>query len=97
MANGINVDSNEMGALEIALEKEYMSYDFYKRAWALVENPEAKALLHKLSFEEQRHADKLLKRIAEVILRLPTEHMVSLNRAIEVFDLLATGGLENVG
>ena len=59
--------TNEIEALEIALEKEYMSYDFYKRVSALVENPEAKALLHELALEERRHADKLLERLAGVI------------------------------
>jgi rubrerythrin len=58
--------TNEMEALEIALEKEYMSYDFYKRASALVENPEAKALLHELALEERRHAGKLLEQLEEV-------------------------------
>jgi len=59
--------TNEIEALEIALEKEYMSYDFYKRVSALVENSEAKALLHELALEERRHADKLLERLAGVI------------------------------
>jgi rubrerythrin len=58
--------TNEMEALEIALEKEYMSYDFYKRASALVENPEAKALLHELALEERKHAGKLLAQLEEV-------------------------------
>jgi rhodanese-related sulfurtransferase/rubrerythrin len=76
MEGGIEVSSaltkldeditDEMEALEIALEKEYMSYDFYKRASTLVENPDAKALLHELSLEERRHADILLKRVAEI-------------------------------
>ncbi len=56
---------DEMEALEIALEKEYMSYDFYKRASALVENPDAKTLLHELALEERNHANTLLKRVAE--------------------------------
>jgi rhodanese-related sulfurtransferase/rubrerythrin len=59
--------SGEMEALEIALEKEYMSYDFYKRASVLVENPEAKALLHELAVEERNHADILLKRVSEIV------------------------------
>jgi rhodanese-related sulfurtransferase/rubrerythrin len=40
---------DEMEALEIALEKEYMSYDFYKRTSALVGNPDARILLQRLS------------------------------------------------
>jgi rhodanese-related sulfurtransferase/rubrerythrin len=59
--------SDEMEALEIALEKEYMSYDFYKRTSALVEDPSAKTLLHELALEERNHADILLKRVSEVV------------------------------
>ena len=57
---------DEMEALEIALEKEYMSYDFYKRASTLVENPDAKALLYELALEERNHANTLLKWVAEI-------------------------------
>ena len=59
--------SDEMEALEIALEKEYMSYDFYKRASILVGDPSAKALLHELALEERNHADILLKRLSEIV------------------------------
>lgn len=59
--------ADEMEALEIALEKEYMSYDFYKRASALVEDPNAKVLLHELALEERTHADVLLKWMAEIV------------------------------
>jgi rhodanese-related sulfurtransferase/rubrerythrin len=59
--------SDEMEALEIALEKEYMSYDFYKRTSALVEEPGAKTLLHELAVEERNHADILLRRLSEVV------------------------------
>ncbi len=58
---------DEMEALEIALEKEYMSYDFYKRASTLVENPDAKTLLHELALEERNHANTLLKWVAEIV------------------------------
>ncbi len=58
---------DEMEALEIALEKEYMSYDFYKRASALVENRNAKALLHELALEERNHANTLLERLAKIV------------------------------
>jgi rubrerythrin len=58
--------SNELEALEIALEKEYMSYDFYKRSSALVEDPEAKTLLHELALEERNHANILLKRVGQI-------------------------------
>jgi rhodanese-related sulfurtransferase/rubrerythrin len=59
--------SDEMEALEIAVEKEYMSYDFYKRTSALVEDPSAKTLLHELALEERNHAYILLKRVSEVV------------------------------
>jgi len=59
--------SDEMEALEIALEKEYMSYDFYKRTSALVGDPDAKTLLHELALEERNHADILLKRVSEIV------------------------------
>jgi len=77
MEGGIEVSSalarlddrftDEMEALEIAVEKEYMSYDFYKRISALVGNAEAKALLYELALEERKHAAKLLERLAEVV------------------------------
>ena len=56
-----------MEALEIALEKEYISYDFYKRISALVGNAEAKALLYELALEERKHAGKLLERLEEFV------------------------------
>jgi rhodanese-related sulfurtransferase/rubrerythrin len=59
--------SDEMEALEIALEKEYMSYDFYKRTSVLVEDQDAKMLLHELALEERNHADILLKRVSEIV------------------------------
>jgi rhodanese-related sulfurtransferase len=62
--------SDEMEALEIALEKEYMSYDFYKRASVLVEDPSANTLLHELAVEERNHADILLKRLSEIVPQL---------------------------
>lgn len=59
--------TDEMEALEIALEKEYMSYDFYKRTSVLVEKPDAKAFLYELALEERMHADILLQRVAEIV------------------------------
>jgi rhodanese-related sulfurtransferase/rubrerythrin len=56
----------EMEALEVALEKEYMSYDFYKRTSILVESPDARTLLSELTVEERSHADILLKRIEQI-------------------------------
>lgn len=61
--------TDEMEALEIALEKEYMSYDFYKRTSTLVENPDAKTLLHELAVDERNHANILLKWVAAIVRR----------------------------
>lgn len=61
--------TDEMEALEIALEKEYMSYDFYKRALLLVDSQDARGLLYKLASEERGHADILLERVAETVRR----------------------------
>jgi rhodanese-related sulfurtransferase/rubrerythrin len=59
--------ADEMAALEIALEKEYMAYDFYRRTSTLVENSDAKALLYELALEERNHANILLKRVAKIV------------------------------
>ena len=59
--------SDEMEPLEIALEKEYMSYDFYKRTTALVQDPDSKRLLHELAAEERNHADILLKQVSQIV------------------------------
>ena len=53
--------------LELALEKEYLSYDFYKRASTLVNNPDSKALLNELALEERVHADILLREVSEAV------------------------------
>ena len=58
---------DDMEALEIALEKEYMSYDFYKRTSTLVENLDTRTVLHELTLEERNHADTLLKWVAEIV------------------------------
>jgi len=49
------------------LESEYMSYDFYRRASASVEKEDVKGLLHELAWEERKHADVLLRQMAEVV------------------------------
>jgi rubrerythrin len=61
--------NDEMEALEIALEKEYMSYDFYKRTAALVGSSDSRTLLHELALEERNHANTLLQRVAQVVRR----------------------------
>jgi rhodanese-related sulfurtransferase/rubrerythrin len=57
----------EMEALEIALEKEYLSYDFYKRTSTLVKRPDAQTLLHELCLDERNHANIVLKQLERVI------------------------------
>jgi rhodanese-related sulfurtransferase/rubrerythrin len=59
--------AGEMEALEIAIEKEYMSYDFYKRTSGLVADRETKALLHELALDERNHAEILLKQVSEIV------------------------------
>lgn len=59
--------TSEIEALEIALEKEYMSYDFYKRISALVGSLDAKKLLHELALEERSHSVMLVKRVSEIV------------------------------
>ena len=59
--------ATEAEALDIAIENEYLAYDFYKRAAALVVNLEAKALLHELAHDEQGHASTLLDRLARIV------------------------------
>jgi len=61
--------SDEMEVLELASEKEYVSYDFYRRASALVEKEDARRLLHELAWEERKHADVLLRQMAQVVRR----------------------------
>ena len=57
------IDKHEI--LEKALEKEYLSYDFYKKAAALVNNTDAKTLLHELAIEERNHADILIRQLEQ--------------------------------
>lgn len=51
--------------IEKSIEKEYMSYDFYKQSAAVVHNADAKSLLHELAIEERNHADILLRLLTQ--------------------------------
>jgi rhodanese-related sulfurtransferase/rubrerythrin len=51
--------------IETAIEKEYMSYDFYKQAATVIHNANAKILLHELALDERNHADILLRLLAQ--------------------------------
>lgn len=59
----------EMDALEIAVEKEYMSYDFYQRASVFVSDVDTRILLHELAIDERGHSNVILERIAELVRR----------------------------
>ena len=59
--------SDGMEALEMALEKEGMSSDFYKRTSVLVEDKGAKTLLYELALEERNHANILIERVSEIV------------------------------
>jgi sulfur-carrier protein adenylyltransferase/sulfurtransferase len=64
------VDENftsEFEAIDIAIENEYLAYDFYKRSAALVVNLESKALLHELAHDERGHAITLLDRLSKIV------------------------------
>ena len=51
---------DEMEVFEVALEKEYVSYDFYKRVAGAMADTKTRALLHELAWEERKHIDSLL-------------------------------------
>lgn len=58
---------DEMEALEMALEKEYLAYDFYQRASVLLPDADARILLHSLALEERGHADTVLNRLSNIV------------------------------
>lgn len=59
--------SGELEILEIGIQKEYMAYDFYKRATVMVTDSDSKSLLDELSYEERSHSSILLGRLAQVV------------------------------
>jgi len=58
---------DEMEALEVALEKEYVSYDFYKRVAGVMTDGDTRDLLHELSWEERKHINSLLSEIKDLV------------------------------
>jgi rhodanese-related sulfurtransferase/rubrerythrin len=56
---------DDFEALEIALENEYMSYDFYKRVAEFVSDSKARRLLYELAGEERNHIHTLLQQLEE--------------------------------
>ncbi len=61
--------SDETEVLELAVEREYVAHDFYQRGSSLVEKEDVRGLLHELAWEERKHADVLLRQMAEVVRR----------------------------
>lgn len=64
---GETIFLDDLEALEIALEKEYLSYDFYKRTSGIMGSDKVKTLLHKLAGEEWKHINALLKQIEQEV------------------------------
>ncbi len=58
---------SEVDVLDIAIEKEYMANDFYKRAASVVVDEDVRALLHGLAHDERGHAATLLHQLAQVM------------------------------
>ena len=58
---------DEMEALEIALEKEYVSYDFYRRVAGVIASADTQALLNELAWEERKHIKSLLFEIRKLV------------------------------
>jgi len=58
---------DEMEVLEVALEKEYASYDFYKRVAGLMADADTRDLLHELAWKERNHINSLLREIEEIV------------------------------
>ncbi len=58
---------DEMEALEISLEKEYLSYDFYKRVSGVLADAETEAFIHELAWEERKHINSLLIEIKKLV------------------------------
>ena len=58
---------DEMEVLEVGLEKEYVSYDFYRRVAGMMADTDTGALLHELAWEERKHIDSLLIEISRLV------------------------------
>jgi rhodanese-related sulfurtransferase/rubrerythrin len=58
---------DEMEVLEVALEKEYLSYDFYKRVAGVMADDDTKGLLDELAWEERKHIYSLLTKIEKLV------------------------------
>jgi rubrerythrin len=54
--------ADELELLEMAIEREYVSYDFFLQALKVVSNSEVKAVLYECAMEEQHNTAILLER-----------------------------------
>jgi rhodanese-related sulfurtransferase/rubrerythrin len=58
---------DELAIFETALEKEYLSYDFYVRMADLMENADTRTILHELAIEEKMHIKQLLSEVSRTV------------------------------
>lgn len=58
---------NEVEALEVSLEKEYLAYDFYRRASLKLPDMDARRVLRQLAQAERHHADIVLNRLSSLV------------------------------
>jgi rubrerythrin len=58
---------DEMEALEVGLEIEYVAYDYYKRVAGMMPEVATGTLLHELAWEERRHINWLLIEINRLV------------------------------
>jgi len=77
MEGGVQVDAmlasvedrfdSEVEALEVSLEKEYLAYDFYRRASLTLLDIDGRAVLRRLAQAERHHADIVLNRLSSLV------------------------------
>ncbi|MFP4654416.1 MAG: rhodanese-like domain-containing protein [Methanohalobium sp.] len=58
---------DEIDVLETAIEKEYLSFDFYKRMAEVMSNKDTRKLLHELANEEKNHINYLINSLKQII------------------------------
>jgi len=58
---------DQIEVLEVALEKEYVSYDFYKRVAGVMADENTRDLIYELAWEERKHIYSLLNKIKKLM------------------------------
>jgi rhodanese-related sulfurtransferase len=58
---------DEIDVLETAIEKEYLSFDFYKRMAEIMSDKDTRKLLHELASEEKNHITYLTNNLKKLI------------------------------